>query len=135
MVISLRAVSSSSPATMFSLQDEPQAGPGSQVVGLVGRRAAQRQGQLGVAACLPGGQVAVAEAELDVGQMSRHPVYDLPVATVQMAGQQQVAHDQVALPAGLGEVARDDLDVVVNSGDPAGAGVVAEFEVRQVDTY
>jgi hypothetical protein len=93
----------------------------------------ERLRQLGVLVRLPARQVTVADAELDIRQVGPQPSDDRLVAADEMAGQQQVAHDQLALPRDRGEVSGHDPEIILDARDPPGTAVVAELEVGEID--
>ena len=82
--------------------DDPQPAANRQVASTVTSARLERPGELGVTVRLPARQVSVADAELDVGQVRPQPGDDRAEAAVEMAGQEQVPHDQVALAGGRG---------------------------------
>ena len=69
----------------------------------------KRPGEVGMPKRLPARQVAVADAELDAGQIRPQPRDDRPEAAIKVARQKQVPDDQVPLAAGRDEVATSRL--------------------------
>ncbi len=109
MVISLSADSSIVSGRCASVSfDEPQTGRGRQFARRSPWPASSGRASSAWRSACQRGRYPSRTLNLTPGMFDRQPGDDRTEAAVEMAGQEQVSHDQVALPRGRGEVAGHD---------------------------
>ncbi len=104
-----------------------------EVVGLLGFGGWGGAAQIGMARGVPGRPETGTQIDLNAGEFGGEPFRDGPPAAVEVIGHEEMADDEVGVLRGPEEIFLYGADVIRDFGEALGAGVIAEFEIGQVD--